>query len=174
MLDAAGLAGHARVDDLAGLGAYLLGDLAAKLAALGISVPTVQYREPGQAIAWDGEQLAIAFVGLTAGQPGQPRLQVADPSTLTQYAEWDVLLLRFVPSLTDVEGELMIPDPADIDVAAVETMTDASGIYTAAVQLLIEQHQASVTVPMGVGPVTSIGPNGGLAGTMLRVSVQVM
>lgn len=169
MIDPAGLASVATLANLPLLARRLLDDFAGYLLGQGLEVPGRQYRAPGSSLAWDAEQLTVLLVGVYRGQPGSGLAAVEPVAQLTQYAVFDLVLVREVPALDEGQPDL-VPADADVDAAGAAAMEDYSACWTAAVAMVAAYQQAAGRVA-SVDQVTPQGPMGGLAGVSVRMSV---
>lgn len=162
---------------LAQISEQLIPLFAAQLTEQGVDVPERQYFAPGQIPAQDGEQLVANLVGVMQGQPG-----VAYSGTFpgggigaTFSATFSVALLRAIPVVMAEPGgiDFMVPTADDIDEAAQSFIGDTEALLKAAQAI---HHSYQVTDPgMGfeVGPLQTIGPEGGLAGPKMLVTVSL-
>jgi hypothetical protein len=137
----------------------------------GVTLPDRRYMAPGSIIPWDGEQLVVTLQSVGQGKPGAPQAQRYLPGSENFYAQFAVAIVRVVPALSD--GPEGIPDEGELNDAGVVAMTDALALVRAAVTV----HAASVATGLGmdfvVGPCTTVGPEGGLAGHRLLFEVSL-
>lgn len=164
---------------LQALGSYaesLLEAFATQLVAFGVTPPAEQYVGAGSLVAWDGEHLAVTLVSIDQGQPGAPYSGTFQPGVVTTLAaQFTVEILREVPALAG-EGGLaqMVPSQEALDAAGQISMNDAAGLVQAAIAI----HDDSTMTPSGtgfaIGACTSLGPDGGLAGHRLVVTVSLL
>jgi hypothetical protein len=163
--------------DLAAAGKLILNTYVSQLEAQGVTVPGRRSVTPGngaQGVAWDGEELDVAFVTIHQGQPGIAFAGTQNPAAAVLFAQWAVLLLRKVPILTgNSTGELSVPSAAKLDQAGQANLTDIGQVTRAALAI----HKAYTFNPPGVGmaidEVTAMGPQGGLVGVRLLFSTSL-
>lgn len=163
-----------KLTSLADSAQTLLEQLAIQLAILGVDVPPSQYVGSG-IIPWDGPSLTLYLGTIGQGQPGVPigtSFQTAESTILwcTFYAQ----LLREVPSLQP--GSMvgtMVPDADELGGAGALSISDAQGLTQAAIVI----HQDYTATDPGQGfvieSVTPLGPDGGLAGMRLALSMSL-
>ena len=148
----------------------LLTQFAAALTSLGVTLPQRQYRAPGQVIVWDGEQMTVALMGVDQGQPGQTFGQSFVPAAANYHLVFSVNLVREIAGMTDL-GTEGIPDAATMDSDGLATMGDAAALIKAAQQI----HQTYMVTDPGmgfvVGPLQTLGPEGGLAACRLLLTM---
>lgn len=161
--------------DLQGGAREVLDAFVAQLEDQGIELPERRYVAPGSAIVWDGEQMTVNLVQVLSGQPGAPGLTTpTPPATRVFHATWAITLLRAVPAL-EVDGpvEESIPTSPEIEESGLETMADSQGLLLAAQAI----HEGYVLTRPGMGFVVNtlqtLGPEGGLAGVRLQVSLSL-
>ncbi len=138
-------------------------------AAAGVALPERRVLSPGISAPSDGPQLLLFLEAITAGGPGQPVGTFQRSPAGYRTATWVVAILRAVHVQGGDGG--FAPDPVDIEADAEMTWTDA-----AVVQDLLEtaRHRNQLVaagIPVTISPVTPIGPEGGLAGVQVTVSL---
>lgn len=163
----------AALADLYGTAAKLLSLFESELTGLGISLPDRRYVSPGQIPAWDGEQLTVNLIGVAQGQPGMPLATSFSPTAAHYHAQYGLSLLRAVPVI-ESEGPLMlqVPDGEQITEASSEILGDAAALVKAGQRI----HQSYLATSAGEGfmfELQTVGPEGGLAGHRLLVTLSV-
>jgi hypothetical protein len=152
----------------------LLAAFVKQLEAQGIELPERQYVAPGSIAVWDSEQLAINLQDILRGQPGEAVEKTTWPVPTVVVAQFAVQLVRLVPALSN-DGPLqtVVPGEVEIGVSGMQAMDDADAIVEAALAI---QQAHTVTEPgmgFGIGQVSTLGPEGGLAAVMLKVTISL-
>jgi hypothetical protein len=160
--------------DLPGFAEQVLSDFAAQLTGQGISVPERQYVTPGSMIPWDGEQFTVTLMGIDQGQPGQGQAQSQVPQAVAYYASFSLNLIRKVPVIsTEGFAAQSVPTAEDLDASGQTFIADAAALILAASRI----HTAYLETPPGegfvAGPLQPVGPEGGLAGSRLLLTVSL-
>ena len=152
----------------------LLNAFATHLTGQGIDVPERLYVGPG-IMAWDGESMSLYLGTINQGEPGAPIGTAFIPGLATHMsATIYIQLLRVVSALT-YEGMApeMIPGTANLNADGVLTMGDALGLMKAAIDIHSENVATDPGQGFTIGPITPLGPAGGLAGTRLALTVSL-
>lgn len=145
-----------------------------QLKTLGITVPDRVYVTPGSMLAWDGEQLTVTLMGIDQGKPGVAQTQTMHPSTRILYASFAVNLMRAVSTLNDMAPlDGAVPDAATLDAEGQTLVGDAAALILAADAIHASGKFVQVGVDFAVGPLQPVGPEGGLSGSRLLVSVSL-
>jgi hypothetical protein len=152
----------------------LLNSFATELAALGIDVPPAQYVASG-IVAWDGESLTVYLGTIDQGQPGAPigtSFQVGAATILS--ATFYVQILRETPALNG-EGFAadMTPSPDVLGEAGLMAVGDAGALIQAAIAIHTKYLATGPGEGFKIGPVTPLGPEGGLGGMRLALEVSL-
>jgi hypothetical protein len=137
----------------------------------GYVVPQRQYVHAGAEAVWDGEQLTVGFVDLKQGQPGIPVSVTIPPRALLFYVEWKVLLLRSAPTVQ--EGPQMVPSADVLDESGGQSLEDVQALAKAFSNLHLGNVLTGVNEGFVLESITPVGPEGGLVGTELRLSMSV-
>lgn len=147
----------------------------AQLTSQGVDLPARQYRQAGSMPVWDGEQLTTGLMGIAQGQPGIGHATSFVPEALNFYATFFVLLIREI-CVINAEGygaDVDIPTALEQDSDGVASMGDAAALVLATSQIM----RARTLVEGGEGFVLDglqpLGPEGGLAGSRLLISVSL-
>lgn len=154
----------------------ILTAFASELGALGVKVPGTQYVSAGVTVlaAWDTEQLVVNLQEVTQGQPGQPGGGTIHPQALAFFAQFAVLLIRPVSILTGVGSQIvMTPAAASLNADGVMAIEDASAMTQAAINIYANQILEPIGMGFEIGPVNTIGPDGGYCGTRCLVTVSL-
>lgn len=161
---------------LAAIGAELVGLFAAQLQERGVELPERQHFAPGQIPAADGEQLVGNLVDVHQGQPGAPVGGTMHPSAVQFSATFSVGLLRAIPIIQGDGGgsiDLDIPSSAEIDAAGQLYLSDAEGLLKSCQAI----HQSYAVTDPGMGfaidGLQTLGPDGGLAGVKVLLTVSL-
>jgi hypothetical protein len=139
-----------------------------------IEVPDRQYISAGSAVAYDMEQLTVNLNRVTGGRPGGEDVVQYNPFRVYM-AEVQVTLLRKAPMigtrglLPSVEAE---EASALIQVADMAALTEILGEMAQDGSLY--QNPALRGIPVAVGATMPYGPQGGIVGSVVVVSVQVV
>jgi hypothetical protein len=161
--------------DLAGAGQKILNVFAAQLTSQGVDLPDRQYFSATQVPVWDGEQFTVALAGIAQGQPGAPVSGTMVATSLVQYAQFTLSLVR-VMSVLQTDGPYgdLVPDADIMNADGVQIASDASALWTAAAAikgnyLLVDPGEAFV-----VGPLQPLNVEGGLAATRMMIDVSIV
>jgi hypothetical protein len=164
-----------KVNALASQCEALLNDFATQLTALGVTLPPMKFVWAG-VVAWDGPSLSLALGGITQGQPGATVAGTFTPAIVSNFSiGLDVMLLRKVAAINYDSDDVnaVLPTPEELDASGQGLMTDAAGLLLAAVNI----HAANLITDPGMGfevvSVTPLGPDGGMAGTKLSLTVSL-
>lgn len=148
----------------------LLDAVVAHFTGHGWDLPDDRYVAAGQpaALAADGEHLAVALIAVTRGAAKTSRgntdtpAQGASSAPLVR-AEYALRLLRCV-AVVDEDG--YPPPPAQIHADGLRLLADPGRVLSALYAWgEAEPHNATVDF----GPIEPVGPEGGLAGHLVRV-----
>lgn len=163
----------AKLRDLGGEAARLLELFVEQLTALEVAVPETRYVSPGSIPAWDGEQLTVNILRVEQGQPGVP--QGGTMFRAVFFATFGISIIREVPALygDGQPGVAMIPNPADLQVAGSASFDDAAALILAATAIHESYVYGDPQEGFEIGPVTSLGPQGGLAGQQIQLAITV-
>ncbi len=153
----------------------LLEQFAAELAKIdGFEVPASQYVASGL-VSWDGESLTVRLGSIDQGQPGAPFGGTYVGVVATQlWATFYVQILRETAGLTG-EGFApdMTPSPDVLDVYGQTALSDAGALAQAAIAVHAAYSVTGAGEGFVVGPVTPLGPDGGISGMQLAVHVSL-
>ena len=172
----------ASLTDLPGTAEKLLAAFVAQLEAQDVELPERRYRAPGSMIVWDGEQMTVALMGIDQGQPGVVIAQSMVASALSLSAQFSINLVRQVTGLqADKPFSASIPDEDVMDGDGVVMLGDAAALIRAASEIHAQDSntggKAFGVISPGesfvIGPLQPLGPEGGLAGTRLLISLSV-
>jgi hypothetical protein len=172
----------AKLADLGGAAEKILAAFVAQLEAQGVELPERQYRAPGSQIVWDGEQLTVRLLGLHQGQPGAEIGFGMHPAAVNVNAQFAADLVRAVPGSTlGLDGSLdeLLPSAEQIDPEGAVLLADASALLKAATAISLADYDSTGTAygvvfpgeSMVVGPLQTVGPEGGMAATRLTISL---
>lgn len=144
------------------------------LEDLDVDIPARRYVAPGSMVPWDGEQLVVNLQSIDQGQPGQPIGTTQTAATVVLAAQFGVGLLREVPMLHG-EGPInaMVPDSGEMNAAGLVSMGDVAALTRAALAIQTDNELVGPGEGIVIGPVTPLGPEGGLAGHRLILSVSL-
>lgn len=146
----------------------------AQLTVQAVSLPERQYVTPGSMVPWDGEQLTVSLMGIDQGHPGAGQAASVIPETATFYASFSVNLIRKVP-IINTEGFAAgeVPTAEDLDASGQGLVGDAAALILAGSQVHLARVLVGPGEEMVIGPLSPVGPEGGLAGSRLLVSVSL-
>lgn len=158
----------------------ILTNLAAALEAEGIDVPDRRYVHVGQAAHdFAGARCVEAFIvswigtlqGLVGAQ-GQAAIRCAMPLT----HQFQILLLRCVPTLKDTGATYMAPSAAELQASGEEVQTDAMTLGATIVDLVLDGAFVNSLVEdiVSIDSVVAIGPLGGVGGSLVNLSVTLL
>lgn len=165
--------------DIKGAGRTLLSTLEAVLTQMGIELPDLRGVVPGALVAFDGAQLTVNFVNITRGVGPTPDPGYMEPQSLVQWYNFEINFLREVASLqqdgggsVDINNAIPSMDElgTDYDTLAV----DAAALWAALVTIHANALIVPINIPFLYGPLGSVGPEGGLAGSRLPVIWQAL
>lgn len=128
-----------------------------------------RYVSPGNGVAWDGEQVTVNLVEISQGKVGRPSQLPTGPQAVTYYATFAVMVVRAVP----VNDGIVAPDPLDLNAAGQQGMLDAALLTLASSKIHADYTLTRSGEDFVVGPVSTLGPEGGMAGTVLRLEVNL-
>lgn len=160
---------------LATIAAALVPDFAQQLQEQGISLPERQYFAPGQIVAMDGEQLVGWFVGVAQGGAGIQLPQSQHPAAVRFAAQFAIILLRQIPIVQAEPGplEYAIPTANDINDAGLSFVADGEALLRACQAIHREYLITYPGMDFEVGPLQTVGPEGGLAGPKILLTVSI-
>jgi hypothetical protein len=164
----------ASLTDLPGLAEQILAVFGAQLTALDVDLPERQYVAAGSQIVWDGEQMTVALMGITQGQPGLGQASTMVPQRITTYATFSVNLVRSV-TVINTEGFTLgeIPTADEQDADGKHTITDAQALMLAGISLAENHLLAGVGEGFVIDGLQPLGPEGGLVASRLLVSLSL-
>ena len=167
----------ASLTDLPGSAQAMLDSFTVELEARGVVLPkdqfgqSVRYIAPGigTLFAWDKPCLALVFDSAQQGIPGTPSAGNLNAWELTFSATFNLVLLRDVATLNE---STILPMSESITADATVTMTDGMHLLLAAVAVKANPPEYDHRqLPFVIGSVMSVGPEGGIAGNLLQVTV---
>jgi hypothetical protein len=143
-----------------------------RLQLLGVQLPDRQYISGGSALAYDSDQFTVNLNRVSGGRPVAEDTLQFNPFR-TYFAEVQVTLLRRAPMI-GTRGAL--PSVTDEETSAAQQLADMMNLSQvmgdmAADGTLCNGYRG---IPVAVGPTTPYGPEGGLVGSLVVVSVQVV
>jgi hypothetical protein len=151
----------------------LLAAFIKQLEAHGVTLPERQYIAPGTIPVWDGEQLVINLQDVQRGQPGAPVAQTTLPVPTVLAAQFSIQLVRVVPALTDGGLEMAIPEASTIGQSGVQAIGDADALMEAAIAVQEAHTATEAGMGFAIGPLMTLGPEGGCAAVMLKVTISL-
>lgn len=150
----------------------LLEDFVTQLKALSIPIPPLVFVGSGE-IAWDGPLLAIHLVNMPPGEPNQP---IGNPRVADEYnfnTALFVTLLRQVASIGPNSARSRTPSAKVMNAQGKASFNDAAALVLAAVEIFGAYQATTPGEGFRIVTVEPLGPQGGLAGSRLRVDVKV-
>lgn len=153
----------------------LVPDFGSQLEAQGIELPDRQYFSPGQIPAWDGEQLVGNLIGLAQGGAGMNMAQTMHPAAVRYAASFSIALLRAIPIVQAEPGpfEYAVPTDEAINGAGLQFAADFEAMLKACQAIHAQYLIAYPGMDFEVGPVQTVGPDGGLAGPKVNLTVSI-
>jgi hypothetical protein len=157
------------------IGSELVGLFAEQLQALDVTLPDRQHFAPGQIPAMDGEQLVGNLVGIAQGGAGLHMGVSMHPAAVRYAATFSVALLRSIPIVQAEPGpyDYVVPSSADIHAAGVESIEDAEALLKSAQAIHGQYLLTGQGQDFETGPLQTIGPEGGLAGPKILVTLTI-
>jgi hypothetical protein len=149
----------------------ILGEFVTALEAAGIDLSCRKYVNPGNLVAWDEQQLTIAVARIYMGEPGMPVGSSLIAGQFHQSVSFGLLYLFPVPGLT---GNGAFPATADLDAAGKTTAEVASIFWEVAVNLRVTDKLSPGGGSVVIGPLSTMGPEGGLAGIALQLDMSLL
>lgn len=148
-----------------------LNDLWAEFVVDGASeLPELQYVSDGE-VAWDGcEVLAVSWNRTAPTQEGDPSLEAIQPQAVLaglRFVVVDVALLRCVPTITQDGDAFILPPVEDVAAAARVIAIDAQCL-TNAILAASKAKRIPGCNELALEGCTAAGPEGGMAGSVLR------
>lgn len=137
--------------------------------AAGIELPERRHVAPGQTAPADDEQLVVHLLSSAAGHPGQPTAQWQRSPASFRSATWQVSILRAVH--TQGTDSALAPGPIEVEADAEIAFTDVAVLQNLMETAKLQKILAGPGVPITISPVIPIGPEGGLAGVQVQVSI---
>jgi hypothetical protein len=146
----------------------------AQLKAQGVRLPDRQYRQAGSQPVWDGEQLTTGLMGIAQGQPGLAYPQTFVPEALNLYATFFVLLIREIVVI-NTEGftGMEIPTALEQDADGVALIGDGAQLVIAAAKIHLARSLTENGEGFVIDGLQPLGPEGGLSGSRLLLSVSL-
>jgi hypothetical protein len=161
------------LQDLGGAAQQILDLFVAQLESQGVELPSKQFIAPSPNPPWDGEQVSVAFAGMTQGQPGAAIGGTMIGSALNQMVTFSVSIVRKISEL-DTSAPLnagAIPDADAMTADGLLVIGDASALWIAAAEIKATQTLARGNEGFGIGPCLPVGPEGGLAAQRLQIDL---
>lgn len=162
--------------DLSNLGqscAELLDQYVEELTALGIAVPDVRYISAGE-VAWDCPSLTL-YLGIgNSGEPGfadTRSFRVAREAHVS--ATFFVQILRMVSNIGPMGPWENFPAPTALQEDGETALKDAGGLLKSSILIFKSYKATGSGQSFAIGPVQSLGPNGGMAATRIRIDLSL-
>ncbi|MDE1904833.1 MAG: hypothetical protein KGH75_00090 [Rhodospirillales bacterium] len=127
---------------------------------------------PGALLAYDDDQLTVNWLTVPLGMPGHDVTESVTPFNVLLYYTFSITLVRKVHVVTGAGTQGGIPTTAQLDADAVAVSTDAALLLAAVQTIRSESLLVTYGTPFAYGPLTSVGPEGGLAGSRIAVEFQ--
>lgn len=132
---------------------------------------------PG-AIAWDAGDCGLLAVSLATAVPSNdfPNPETTSLGNCTpalEVAEFVIQVMRCAPGIGEAADQLggLAPPVEDLDASARTTTQDAHELMLAVIGYLNEIRYDVSAIDYVVGPVTTMGPEGGVVGNEMRCQV---
>lgn len=140
----------------------LLTQVVEQMTSLGSTLPTTQYVAPGQTVAYDGEQVTANILRVFAGHPGAEDA-VEYAGFVYTSIEMMVVIVRDSPTLQDVlGGDPAAPSAAALQANAQLMAADVQNLTQALVNIRDSNVLGTGGMPVHIGPVMTVGPEGGV------------
>lgn len=146
--------------------------MVAQLTAQGVEMPSRVGLVPGGMVAFDGDQLTINLTGITRGFPGRPDGTALNPTLTKMFYDWDITLIRTVSTVSGQGPDGGIPTQEDLTADFDNLVPDAVALWNALIAIHVEALIVPINVDFMYGPMTTIGPEGDMAGVRMPVSFQ--
>lgn len=155
----------------------LLDDLVSELVGLDVCVPKAQYLSPGGIIPWDEESITVYLGEIQQGQPGHPvattYLSAIEAQFFARVFAQIVRKQTAVPGSDSFSASANMPSVAQMTADACQAMTDAAGLLTAAQLVHASYLASSPGEGFVVGPLSTLGPDGGLAAVRIALEISL-
>jgi hypothetical protein len=164
----------ASLTELPAVAQRILDLFSAQLSEQGVVIPARCYVAAGSMIVWDGEQMTVALMGITQGQPGVGYAQTYVPEALNLYASFSVALVRSVATIsTEGFAGVEVPTAAQQDTDGQATIADAQALVTAASAIHVGHLLTGPGEGFVIDGLQPLGPEGGLAASRLLISLSL-
>jgi hypothetical protein len=161
--------------DLPGSAQRVLDAFVLQLETQGLSLPERRYVAPGTIDVWDGEQMVVYLAHILQGEPGVPTMATPIPPQARHlHGQWAIVLVRAV-AIMEREGPVagQIPGPESLAEGGAATMADAAELVMAAAALHARYALTAPGQGFSIDGCTPEGPQGGLVGTRLLISLSL-
>jgi hypothetical protein len=146
------------------------------MTTMGATLPTVRYVAPGQVVAFDGEQVTTNLLRVVAGRPGADDAEQSSAGFTIMYAEILFVIVRDTPTIQDGNmGNVLPPSPVALNTNAQLMMQDAAFLTQAMIDMVtIDKVFRNHGFPVNIGPVTTVGPEGGVTAVSGELALPLM
>ena len=138
----------------------------------GWSLPSRVGFVPGAMTAYDGDQLTLNWMDIQTGMPEADQNRPINPAELIFFYVFSFTFLRKVATQSGQGKQGGIPSTAQLARDAATTATDGPLLLGALVAIHAAGTIQPVNVPFQYGPISTVGPEGGLAGVRCQVRFQ--
>jgi len=125
-------------------------------------------------VAFENPVLTVRVSDVRVGTPGIPQtvaVPAPDVAHLLAVVDIEVLCLRAVPTADNEDGST--PEPAAIEAAALAVLTDKWVLWRALGLAGSSPYLANPVRRYSIRGATSVGPQGGVAGTEFGITLQL-
>lgn len=159
--------------DLGDSAESILAAFVEQLIELGVDLPEASYVSPGE-VAWDQPSVTIYLGVGDQGEPGQTlqgsfRVARAVHTSSSLFVQ----ILRKTSSIGPLGPWTQIPAPADLNADGKLALKDAGCLMKAAIMVFKDYQAVGPGQSFTIGPVTTLGPQGGMAAVRLRIDVSL-
>lgn len=151
----------------------LLAHVTTRMTAAGITLPALQYVAPGSVITPDTEQVAVGIGRLFSGEPGSEH-PVQSVRLGTVGADLNISVVRSTPTMQNSTGQPVLPSVSALQANAQLIATDGLELHRALIHARDTYAVVDRGIPVGVGPTTVGGPEGGVVWVSSIFSIQVL
>lgn len=139
-----------------------------------VALPERQYVSDGS-IAIDCEQLTVTIVQVYRGLPGEIQTDPMGPRRCATVSSFEcaIILVRCVPTLKESSaGQIVFPTVHELDSSAQTILQDGAILWRGLMAAWAEGTLVPGCDQLALGPMISLGPEGGFAGWTVSLEAQ--